>query len=82
MAVFFSGWAFLYLPVISRRFSYFAFALTAVYWVMGMFSKTHFLEWIMVVHDADLRGDSVVAHGPDRLAPMTAPEMRTGHARS
>lgn len=48
MAVFFSGWAFLYLPGISRRFSYFAFALTVVDWVMGMLNKTHFLEWVMV----------------------------------
>jgi hypothetical protein len=48
MAVFFTGWAFLYFPGISRRFSYFAFALTAVDFVMGMFSKIHFLEWLMV----------------------------------
>ena len=48
MAVFFTGWAFLYFPGISRRFSYFALALTAVDWVMGMFKKTHFLEWLMV----------------------------------
>jgi hypothetical membrane protein len=47
-AVLFSGWAFLRYPGGSRKFSYFTFALTAVDWVMGIFNKTHFLEWLLV----------------------------------
>ncbi len=48
MAVLFSGWALLSDRGVSRRLSYFAFAITAVDWVMGIFSETHFLEWLMV----------------------------------
>jgi hypothetical membrane protein len=47
-AVFFCGWAFLYLPRFSRSLSYFAFAITVIDWVMSAFNKTRFLEWIVV----------------------------------
>ena len=47
-AVFFCGWAFLYLPRFSRSLTYLAFAITVINWVMSAFSKTHFLEWIVV----------------------------------
>jgi hypothetical protein len=47
-AVFFYGWAFLFLPSFSRKLSYLAFGLTVFDWVMAAFSHTHFLEWIMV----------------------------------
>lgn len=47
-AVFFCGWAFLYLPRFSRSLSYLAFAITVIDWVMSAFNKTYFLEWIVV----------------------------------
>jgi hypothetical protein len=47
-AVFFCGWAFLYLPRFSRSVSYLAFAITVINWVMAAFNKTYFLEWIVV----------------------------------
>jgi len=47
-AVFFCGWTFLYFPRLSRHLSYFAFAVTAVDWVMAAFNQTHFIEWIVV----------------------------------
>ena len=47
-AVFFCGWAFLYLPRFSRSLSYLALAITMINWLMSAFNKTHFLEWIVV----------------------------------
>ncbi len=47
-AMFFCGWTFLYFPRLSRHLSYFAFAVTAINWVMAAFNKTHFIEWIVV----------------------------------
>jgi hypothetical protein len=47
-AMFFCGWTFLYFPRLSRHLSYFAFAVTPIDWVMAVFNRTHFIEWIVV----------------------------------
>ncbi|MBN1460864.1 MAG: hypothetical protein JXA57_15130 [Armatimonadetes bacterium] len=47
-AIFFRDWTFLYFPRLTRRLSYFAFAITLVNWVMAAFNKTHVIEWIVV----------------------------------
>lgn len=46
--MFFCGWTFLYYPRLPRHLSYFAFAVTAINWVMAAFNKTYFIEWIVV----------------------------------
>jgi Protein of unknown function (DUF998) len=48
MAVFFSGWAFLYFAHIPRGLSYLAFLVTAATWAMSALNKTFLLEWILV----------------------------------
>jgi hypothetical membrane protein len=47
-AVWFVGWAFLYVPGRGRRLSYFAFAVVAAVWAFALFPHTYWLEWAAV----------------------------------
>jgi hypothetical protein len=76
-AVFFCGWASLYLPSFSRVLSYLAFAITVIDWVMAAFNKTHFLEWIVVALMLAFVG--AVSYRVGRARTMEGRLQSTGH---